>query len=137
LAPLPTARLASAGVVRRADLSSPFTQTVAIAGRLGQVELAIVGQGLMISAVTGSVVALAATSAQVTLSAPIFTSPTQPVTDVGVVLQRTVILANVGMLPIYVLWWNIEAVVRHPSLPLLELNGRTLIRSLSSSPSTS
>lgn len=84
----------------------------------------------MISAVTGSVVALAATSAQVTLSAPIFTAPTQPVTDVGVVLQRTVILANVGMLPIYVLWWNIEAVVRPPCHPAESATGMRCFASI-------
>lgn len=90
---------------------------VLLLARLGQIELAIVGQGLMIMSVTGSVVALAATSAQVTLSAPIFTSPTQPVTDVGLVLQRTIALANLGMLPVFCLWWNIEPLVRR-SKPL-------------------
>lgn len=65
----------------------------------------------MLAMVTAAVVALSATSIQVTLSSPLFTSPDHPRTDIGVIAQRTFILANLGVLPVYALWWKIEPVM--------------------------
>jgi MATE family multidrug resistance protein len=66
----------------------------------------------MLSAVTAFVVTLSATSIQVTLSSPLYTSPDHQKTDVGVIAQRAFVLANLGLLPVYALWWFIEPVMR-------------------------
>lgn len=65
----------------------------------------------MIQSVTANLIVLAATSAQMTLSSPLFTSSTHSKTDVGIVLQRTFILSNLGCLPIFVIWWFIEPIL--------------------------
>ena len=85
--------------------------------RLGAVQLGIVGNGYMIMAVTAFVVTLSATSIQVTLSSPLFTSQDYPKTDVGLIAQRAFLLANIGLLPVYALWWFIEPVMHSLGQP--------------------
>ncbi|CDZ98042.1 Uncharacterized membrane protein, predicted efflux pump [Phaffia rhodozyma] len=91
--------------------SSVGLTSAAIVGRKGPLELAIVGQGFLIQSVTTNLIVIAATSTQMTLSSPLYTSPTHAKTDVGVVLQRTIVLANLGCLPIFVVWWFIEPIM--------------------------
>ena len=79
----------------------------------------------MIMAVTAFVVTLSATSIQVTLSSPLFTSQDYPKTDVGLIAQRAFLLANIGLLPVYALWWFIEPVMRSLGQPDSLANGLT------------
>ncbi len=61
--------------------------------------------------VTGYLVGLSACSAQMTLSAPLFTSKTNAKTDLGVVAQRSFLLANLACVPVIAIWWNIEPIM--------------------------
>jgi len=53
----------------------------------------------------------------VTLSSPLFTSPDHEKEEVGILLQRSLILANLGAIPIYVLWWFITPVMKFLGQP--------------------
>lgn len=89
----------------------PLVSTI-IAGRLGPKELATVGQGIQIMGVTTTVLVLASTSAQTTLSSPLFTSkkPSGKL-EIGVIAQRGFILAQLCTLPMLVVWWFIRPIM--------------------------
>ncbi|WVQ71767.1 hypothetical protein IAR50_001308 [Cryptococcus sp. DSM 104548] len=81
---------------------------VAIAGQASPLDLAIVGRGVQIYYITGCIMTTAASSVQVTLSAPMFTSSTNPKSDVGVIAQRSFFFANLCTLPVILVWFFIE-----------------------------
>lgn len=82
-----------------------------LVGRLGPLPLAIVGQGNQIIGVTGSIVVLSATSVQMTISAPLFTSRHQSRASVGVVAQRAFILSCLSSIPVTIIWWYVEPIM--------------------------
>lgn len=53
-------------------------------------------------------VVFGATSTQIVLSSPLYTSSKHESRDVGIILQRTLILGNLGILPVICMWWYME-----------------------------
>ncbi|KAL7421401.1 ethionine resistance protein [Cryptotrichosporon argae] len=84
---------------------------VLVVGRRSATDLAVVGNSAMLAGVTAWPFPLALAAALTTLSAPLFSQPDQR-PQIGLHLQRAVLLSLTMALPIVALWWNIAPVLR-------------------------
>ncbi|KAJ1545908.1 hypothetical protein HK405_007549, partial [Cladochytrium tenue] len=86
------------------------TGSVLIVGRMGADELAASAFAYMFAMVTAWVMALGSATALDTLCSQAWTGATNK-TEVGVHLQRAIWVMTAMLVPIGVLWWNVEPVL--------------------------
>ncbi|ODV91436.1 hypothetical protein CANCADRAFT_70910 [Tortispora caseinolytica NRRL Y-17796] len=86
------------------------TVSVLIVGRLGPHELAVASFSYMFAMATAWLIGLGGTTAIDSLASVSFTGSSDP-TELGVILQRGILVLTALYLPVTLLWWNAEPVL--------------------------